>query len=812
MMLSDSSSALRMIRSRWLHCTGAFALMSTWPALAQDLPSDLDARVAHAQQFVSAKMIAKVRNSGVAFNWIGNSDRFWFRKGIQGGSEFIVVDAATGRQEPLFDGNAMMNALVAGGMKAGTPIQNIMVPAGERSIFVTVPQIDAPCRWPTASGACDRPTIRYQCDLPVTSCTAMPAAPGADVVLSPDRKRAAFVREHNLWVRDLESGQERQLTTQGVEHFAYGETHAQTDTLRVARARAGLPDPLSGILWSPDGRFILSIRHDLRNVPERLVATEYLPADGGRPKTYTARLGIASDEKYPDAAVEAIEVGSGSVRRVDVDPTLFGDYTAFYYTAGLFWWSEDSNQTSFLGFKRGGREVRLIRIDMRSGSAKELMTEKAATRILPSGNAAGLPNVRLLKSGREAIWYSDRSGWGHLYLYDLATGRVKRQITTGDWAVVDLLRVDEATRTVYFTATGRERGRNPYYRHLYRVGLDGGEPKLLTPENADHEFATAFVLAAPVGGSISPSGRYLIDSYSTVAQPDKVVLKAVDGRKIADVVEADISDLTASGWRPPEQFVAKAADGKTDLYGTIVKPQAFDPSKKYPVIEVTYPGQGGRVTPTTFRDNFLGGTSLNAHAFAEIGSVVVALDSRGGGLRSKSFRTAFAGTDDILGAADHVSAIRDIATSRPYMDLNRVGITGHSMGGYATTRSMLLFPDFYKVGVSGVSPADWLVSSIDIATEGIIGVPSDQATIDYYRRISIESIADRLDGKLLVIFAGLDENVPLQSAFQTFAAFENANKVYDTLIIPNSPHHGGREPYGVMRTIRYLAEHLGGPR
>ncbi|NML87458.1 prolyl oligopeptidase family serine peptidase [Sphingobium sp. TB-6] len=345
---------------------------------------------------------------------------------------------------------------------------------------------------------------------------------------------------------------------------------------------------------------------------------------------------------------------------------------------------------------------------------------------------------------------------------------------------MDLLRVDEASRILYFTATGRERGRNPYYRHLYSVGLDGGEPKLLTPENADHDFATGFVFAAPGGGSISPSGRYFIDSYSTISEPDTVVLKTIDGRAIADVAQADISQLSAAGWQPPEQFIVKAADGVTDLYGIIIKPQAFDPLKKYPVIEITYPGQGGKLTPTTFRENFQLGTTLNAYAFAEAGAIVVALDGRGGGLRSKKFRTAFVGSDDILGAVDHVAAIKAAGASRPYMDLDRVGITGHSMGGYATTRSMLLFPKFYKVGVSGESPADWMISSIDIATEGIAGVPTDPATIDYYRRISMESIADRLQGKLLLIFAGLDENVPFQSAFQTFRAFEKANKVYDT--------------------------------
>lgn len=793
---------------RGLLCAVIVALAAVQGVHAQEPPpDDLDARVAHAQQFVSGRMAARVRNSGLTFQWIGDQDRFWFRKAIEGGSEFTVVDAATGTQGPLFDPSAMTAALVAGGMTPGTAIRDIMVPADGRSVMVMTPEPGAACRWPTSGPACNVALETFRCDLPVTACQKAPARPGADVLVSPDRRRTVFTRDHNLWIRDLASGAERPLTTAGVEHFAYGKPHLHVDYQRVIRARAGEPDPLNGVIWSPDGRYILSIRHDVRQVPERLIATEYLPVGGGRPNIYSARLAMATDPEYPDAAVEAIEVETGTVRPVDVDPKLFGDYTAFVYVMRAVTWSPDNQKVSFIAANRGSTEMHLIRIDMATGRAEDLINDPTSS-LARSINVT--PAVHVTQPGDEAIWYSDRDGWSHLYLYDLTTGQVKSQITRGDWVVTDLLHVDEDSRTLYFTAAGKEAGRNPYYRHLYSVSMDGGEPTLLTPEDADHEFAGQGTRTTP-GGNISPNGRFVIDSYSTVSQPDKVVVRTLDGQITAEVVEADISQLQGTGWQPPEQFVVKAADGETDLYGIIIKPQNFDPTKKYPVIEITYPGPGSRFTPITFRENFLLSTTLNAYAFAEAGAIVVTVEGRGGGMRSRAFRTAFEGQDDRFAAIDHMTAIQNVGATRPYMDLERVGITGHSHGGYATLRSMLLYPEFFKVGVSGESPGDKRVASLDLATERIFGVPNTPEVIDYYRRTSAASLADRLDGDLLVIFAGLDENVPFQSAFHIISALNDANKVYDTLIMPDATHTGGREPYGVMRTIRYFAEHLGGP-
>jgi len=762
-------------------------------AVTQD--ARLDARVAHAQEFASNTLIKLLRNNNVIFRWIGTGDSFWFRKEADDGSaSYVLVDAATGHQSPLFATDALTKALsgTPDAASAGTMTVLSVVADGKSMVVKSVAGVS------------------YRCDLPVSACTALPP-PTEAAVESPDGMKEAFVRDHNLWVRDLRSGAERQLTTEGIEHFAYGEGHNQSDFARIARRRAKLPDPLSGVIWSPDSHHIAAVRYDLRQTPERLIVTEYLPPEGGYPIPYTDRVAIGGDARYPDTALDIIDVERGTATRSDIDPQSFHDVAQYAVMNGGAYWPKDDLAVYFVTSRRGGNEARLVRVDLASGRATDQIVEKSRYQYNINPTMANRPNVWVSPSGKEAIWYSERSGYGHLYLYDLKTGKVRRQITSGDWVVADLLRVDPKSRTLYFVGVGREAGRNPYYRHLYRVGLDGGQPTLLTPENAEHAFNNqSFTETA--GGSISPDGTHVIDVYSTVRQPDKAVLRTIDGRVVAPIVEGDASRLIAKGWRPPEEFTVKADDGKTDLYGVMIKPINFDPKLKYPVIDVSYPGPFSRFNAVSFADTFLASSTLNGHAFAEAGAVVVGVEGRGGAYRSAAFRNAFQYTDDPLGGADHVAAVRNLAATRSYMDLDRVGATGHSNGGFSTLNAMLRYPDFYKVVVSGEGPGDWLLMQQETSTERILGVPTDPETLARYKRTSNVYLADRLKGKLLLILAAEDENVPFFSGLQMIAALQKANKVFDTLIMPQSPHYGGRFPYGVMRTIRYFAENLGEPK
>jgi dipeptidyl-peptidase 4 len=767
---------------------------------AEDPEISRQARLAAAQPFLSDALAAKVRNASITVRWIGESDRFWFRRQVPAGKEYVVLDAATGAERPAFDHVAMADAL-------GKALKETFEP--------TKLPIDALAFAPDLS----KTTVTVGdamlvCDLSAHECEPGAAPSAGDTVVSPNGESAVFRRDHNLWLRDLRTGKERQLTRDGVESFGYGDLDAYIDLSKVTRRRAGMPDPLLGIHWSPDGRTLLAVRQDLRKVPARLVVTEYLPPEDGPPVTYVRHESVPADAKRADSYLSIIDVASGSSRAVAIDPQFLNDYALGYYVFGFgMRWTRDGKEVSIIGASRGGSRYTLHRIDLATGEVKDLISETAKFNVRLNPHDYARPNVYVSSNGREAIWHSERDGWDHLYLYDLASGRVKRQITRGEWVVADLVRVDETERMVYFTAVGREKGRNPYFRHLYRVRMDGGTPQLLTPEDADHEFNEGhqfFRGDEPQPGSrVAPSGLFFVDSYSTADQPARVVIRKRSGELVKELLQADDSQLKAAGWQLPEQFIVKAADGVTDLYGALYKPTYFDPNRKYPVIEVTYPGPQGRFAPLTHRAHF---NYLNPQAFAELGFIVVFLDGRGTAYRSRAFRDAFLGTDDPFGSADHVAALRNLARTRPYMDLDRVGVTGISFGGYGSLRATLLNPGFYKVTVSGVGPGDWIQFPSGVDVERFFGVPqSSPGAREYYDVIDNRRIADRLSGKLLLIYGGVDENVSLQSAFRLLQAFIVAGKRFDTLILPDSPHSAPAEPYGVRMSMLYFMEHLGGP-
>lgn len=724
------------------------------------VPDTVAARLTRALSYSTGALLRKVLNPDFTIHWIGQSDRFWVQRQTPSGAEFFIINAATAEKSAPLDLAALTIALAKEGVGISPP-------------------------------------------------------PPSDFVTGPDGQRAVFRRDLDLWLRDPRTGQEQRLTSDGVKNFAYGDFDGYLDLTKVQRRRSGQPDPLIGVNWSPSGRYVLALRQDLRATPERLMVTEYLPPDGTYDIPYLRRVGIATDKKRPDSYLNLIDTTNLQNRAVALDPQLIEDLALPYLTNGMIWWDKNETSAFLLTAIRGGRRYQLARIDVASGRVEPALIVETArfnVRLNPSDYAR--PNVHVLSSGREAVWYSERDGWGHLYLYDLTTGTVKRQLTRGSWVVADLLYVDEGRRTAYFTAVGREKGRNPYYRHLYSVSLDGGAPQLLTPENADHEFNASGLagLRSPFGSRLSPSAKYFVDVFSTSSQPARAVIRTTTGRFVGDVFESDASALDEMGWKPPESVVVKAADGTTDLYGALFTPSDFDPHKRYPIVEITYPGPQGRFGPSTFVDNFACQTTVNAYAIAELGYVVVALDGRGTAYRSRQFRDAFLGTEDVFGAADHVTAIRNLAATRAYIDLDRVGITGQSFGGYGSLRAMLLYPDFFKVAVSGVGPGAWPQMQQSISVERFFGVPdADPKVLDYYDLVSNTRLAKRLTGKLLLIYGGVDENVPLKNAFLLFDALIKADVDFDTLIMPDAPHSAAGFPYAVTRTLKYFMSYLGGP-
>jgi len=411
-----------------------------------------------------------------------------------------------------------------------------------------------------------------------------------------------------------------------------------------------------------------------------------------------------------------------------------------------------------------------------------------------SGN--GAVNWRYLPQSNEVLWFSERNDWGNLYLYDLASGKLKHAVTSGSGNVTELLRVDPATRTLWFRGVGRETGGHwdPYYQAFYKASLDGGAPQLLTPEIADHKVA------------LSPDGRYFVDAYSTPVAPPVTVLRRADtGAIVTTVAKADITRLQAAGWTPPTPIMVKARDGRTDLYGLMFKPSHFDPARKYPIVDYIYPGpQTGSVGSRSFA-----AARVDHQALAELGFVVIAIDGLGTPWRSKSFHDAFGGDIGDNTLPDQVAALRELGKRYPWIDLDRVGVWGHSGGGYATADAMFTYPDVFKVGISESGnhdnrnyEDDWAEKWQGLETRGKDGASNYDAQANQNR-------AANLKGHLLLAHGLMDDNVPPSNTLLVVDALVKANKDFDLVVFPNAHHgYGVDAPYMMRRRWDYFVRWL----
>ena len=530
-------------------------LVIAFPVMTQqtDAPRPLTASdYARAEKWMPYNTNPLVFRSGVRPTWQAD-DRFWYRITTAEGSEFLLVDAAKGTRAPAFDHAKLAVALSAA---TGTTYDAHHLPFADFELSAD---------GQTISFSIQR--RRWKCDLVADKCSAegTPPASGqrgrggpANGILSPDKKRAAFIRDFNLWVRDAATGKETQLTTDGVKDFGYATDNA-----------GWIHSDRPVLLWSPDSKKIATFQQDQRGVGEMyLVETKV-----GHPTLQAWKYPLPGDEVVTMIQRVIIEVDGPRVIRLKLPPdqhrsTLCDDLQC----RGGEWadveWTPDGTQLAFVSTSRDHKHEQLRIADAANGTIRDVMEEIAATQY-ESGQ--GRFNWRYLPATNEVIWYSERDNWGQLYLYDAATGKATNQITTGEGTVTQLLKVDEKNRRLYFLADGREKGRDPYFAHFYRVGFDGKNLALLTPEDANHEI------------SLSPSGGFFFDSYSKPDVPPVAVLRDADGKLINTLEKGDISRLVAAGWKPPVPIVVKARDGVTDLYGLMFKPTNLDEKKKYPM-------------------------------------------------------------------------------------------------------------------------------------------------------------------------------------------------------------------------------------
>jgi dipeptidyl-peptidase-4 len=707
---------------------GTIAPLVAQPAVRQAAgqPAMTAADYARAERFMNYNVTPLVYRTGVRGNWLPD-DRFWYRVTTPAGSEASLVDPVKASKVPCDLPECAAGRGRGRGGQAG---------GGGRG-----------------GGRTDAP--------------------------SPDGKRTAFIKNWNLWVRDVAGGNETQLTSDGVPDFGYA-----TDNAGWAKSDRAI------VLWSPDSKRIATFQQDQRKVGELYLVNTQV----GHPKLEAWKYALPGDKNVAMIHRVIIEVDTPKVIRLQMGPdqhrsTLCDNIACRGSDWSDVYWSPDSTTLAFVSTSRDHRQENLRVADAATGSVRDVLEEKAPL-FFESGN--GAVNWRYLPASNEILWFSERDDWGQLYLYDLKTGQLKNQITSGDGNVTQVLRVDEKNRIIHYLAVGKEKGRDPYFSHLYRIGFDGKNQQLLTPEDATHDVA------------LSPSGKYFTDSYSKPDVPPVALLRdGMSGKLILDLEKADISKLVATGWKPPTPFTVKARDGQTDLYGLMFKPTNLDPSKKYPIINHIYPGpQTGSVGGRTFNP-----TRGDAQALAELGFVIVEIDGMGTPWRSKKFHEAYYGNMGDNTLPDQVTGMKQLAQTYPWIDLDRAGIYGHSGGGYATAGAMFRYPDLFKVGISEsgnhdnrVYEDDWAEKWMPLLTDATKAAYEDQAN---------QTHAKNLKGHLLLAHGTIDNNVPPNNTLLVVEALIKANKDFDLLMLPNQRHgYGDASNYMIRRRWDYFVRYL----
>lgn len=587
-------------------------------------------------------------------------------------------------------------------------------------------------------------------------------------IISPDGKKAAFIKDYNLWVKDLSTGKETQLTTDGIKDFGY------------ATDNAGWKHSDKAILrWSPDSRKIATFQQDQRKVGNMyLVSTNV-----GHPKLEEWKYPLPGDSNVIMIQRVIINVDTPKVIRLKMAPDFHrGTLSDDISSSGTFDdvdWNPNDNELAFVSTSRDHKVENFRIANTVTGDVRDVFTETVPTQY-ESGQ--GAINWRYLPETHEIIWYSERDNWGHLYLYDSQTGKLKNKITTGDFVVTELLKVDQTKRELYFLADGREEV-NPYFTQFCKVDFSGKHLTTLTPEVGNHSI------------DLSPDDNYFIDSYSQPDVPPVIVLRNLNGKIISTLEKTDVSRLTATGWQPPKPFTVKAADGKTDIYGLLFTPSKIDLNKKYPIIDYIYPGpQGGSVGSWSFQASRGDNNALTA-----LGFVVVVIEGTSNPLRSKSFHDMSYGDMAENTLPDQVTGIRQLAQRYSFIDTTKIGIWGHSGGGFATADAMFNYPDFFKVGIAESGNHDNRNYEDDWGERynGLVKIGPDG--ISNYEPQANQVYAKNLKGKLMLAYGTMDDNVPPSNTMLVIEALEKANKDYDLVIFPNSHHGYGQFSLYMMR-------------
>ncbi len=756
-------------------------------ALAQQSRVYTDQDYARAEKFMPYNVNSLVLHSVENPTWTTDG-RVWYRDTGANGTAFILIDPAKKTKGRAFDQAKLAKALQPFALTRPNqppptidpnhlPIQTFTLSDNDKTVTVLL------------GGR------RLSCDLSGDGVCVAPdgaAAPGGrrrranagGVEYSPDGNKAAFIRDWNLWVRDVATGNEKQLTTDGIPNYGYatdnaGWTHSDNPIL----------------VWSPDSKRIATFQQDQRKTGELYLTN----VTNGHPTLTVLKNPLPGDKDVTMIERVVIDVEpTVKITRLKMPPdqhrsSLCDDISC---RGGSGWddvqWSADSRSLAFVSTSRDHKQEWMRMANPDTGDIRDVMGETTA-KFYESGN--NQVNWKYLSASNELLWFSEKDDWGHLYLYDIATGQLKNQITHGNWNVTQVLGVDEAARVLYFRGVGKEAGEDPYYEMYYRVNFDGSGLKLLTPEMADHVITP------------SADNKFFVDTYSTPTQPQVTVVRDAMGAVAVDVAHEDISKLKATGWQPPVQIMVKGRDGQTDLYGLLFRPSDFSTEKKYPIINHVYPGPqtgscGGRTFSAAHGD---------LQSLAELGFIVVCIDGMGTPWRSKTFHEAYYGDMGDNTIPDQVTGMKQLAARYPWIDISKAGMYGHSGGGNATAAAMFHYPDFIKVGIAESGNHDNRLYEDDWGEKwtGLL-VMNPDGTSNYDSQAN-QNTAKDLKGHLLLAHGTFDDNVPPANTLLVVDALIKANKDFDLLMIPNARHgYGEASQYMTRRRWDYFVRYLAG--
>lgn len=774
------------------------------------------ANYALAAKFSPKRLEKMVFSTSVDAHWLKNSDRFWYMYETSDRKRWYIVDAAKGTKSEIFDTDKMA-ADITRIVKDPFDGKNLQIDSlefvrNETAIQFTVKssvEIEKKDTTKKPAETKKEPKIHYfDYDLQTGVLQELtdvqrPKRKPEWASISPDQRIVVFSKKNNLYWMDSASYRkaqlkeddstivEHQLTFDGVENFAYGggrnETNVEKEKNKDKRKSAFL-------YWSPDSRYFALIRSDERKVKDLWVINSIAEP---RPTLESYKYNMPGEKEQPIRHLYLFNMTDTS-RKV-LDAAAYKDQELNLWSQPVLQSSRDdrfrpliwhgtNDQFYMIRTSRDLKRIDICRVDVKSGKVMPIIHEELNTYV-------EVRRPGLVNGGKEIIHWSERDGWGHFYLYD-ENGKLKNQITSGPWHAEDIETIDEKGRVLYFSGNGREKGEDPYYLHLYRVGFDGSGIKLLNPGDFDHQV------------SVSDNSRFFVNNWSRVNTVPMSALYDATGKKVMDLEKADLSNLMAAGYKFPEPFKVKAADGKTDLYGVMYKPFDFDSTRKYPIIEYVYPG------PQTEAVNKAFGRSMDrTDRLAQVGFIVITVGNRGGHpSRSKWYHNYGYGNLRDYGLADKKAAAEQLADRHLFIDINRVGIHGHSGGGFMSTAALLVYPDFFKVGVSSAGNHEnniynrWWSEKHQGVKENV----SEKGDTTFAYAIEKNSeLAKNLKGHLMISTGDIDNNVHPANSIRMANALIKANKRFEFVLLPGQRHaYGDMSEYYFWKMADFYSRHL----